>query len=294
MTPDIQTQLNLEELFNANQTLPRIREIFRDPTVVEHCEANDIPVDFAVDCLAQMVLHKRAKLSTLVGILRHHFQEDRDAIPTTEELQSCADMLMHMAACHLLTWDNLAGQMIMILDVTQDVYDDLDRYEHPLPMVIPPQRIQTNKDKGYYSRLSSRGSVILGRATNHHDDDVCLDHLNRVNQVPMTINTETMNMVQNKWRHLDQQKDGESREKYEKRVRAFEKFDRTAKDVLAHLYVAGNRFYLTHNYDTRGRCYARGYHVNPQGNGWSKAVVEFADPELVELDTQEHEQSNAA
>lgn len=294
MTPDIQTQLNLEELFNSNQALPRIREIFRDPNVAEHCEKNDIPLNFAADCLAQMVLHKRAKISTLVSILRHHFQEDRNQIPTTEELQSCADMIMHMAECNLLTWDSMAGQMIMLLDVTQDIYDDLDRYEHPLPLVVLPKEIQTNKDKGYHSPLSAKGSVILGRRSNHHEDDVCLDHLNRVNQVALTINVDTMTMVENKWRHLDHQKDGESREKYEKRVRAFEKFDRTARDVLSHLYMAGNRFYLTHNYDTRGRCYARGYHVNPQGNGWSKAIVEFAEPELVQLETQEHEQSSAA
>lgn len=283
MTPDIQTQLNLEELFHANQALPRLREIFRDPNVIAHCEEHGIPLDFATDCLAHMVLHKRAKISTLVGILRHHFQEDRESNPTVEELQSCADMLMHMAACHLLTWDSLAGQMIMVLDVTQDVYDDLERYEHPLPLVVPPKEIQCNRDKGYHSSLSSKGSVILGRRSNHHEDDVCLDHLNRVNQVELTINVDTATMVKNKWRHLDHQKEGESREKYEKRVRAFEKFDRTSKDVLSHLYMTGNRFYLTHNYDTRGRCYARGYHVNPQGNGWSKAIVEFAEPEIIDL-----------
>lgn len=294
MTPDIITQIELEELYNKNQALPRLRQIFRDPTVADYCEDMDIPEDFAADCLAQMVLHKRAKISTLVGILRHHFQEDRDAIPTVEELQSCADMIMHMAACNLLTWDSFSGQMIMLLDVTQDVYDDLDRYEHPLPMVVSPQILQTNRDKGYYSVLSRKGSVILGKGTNHHDDDVCLDHLNRVNQVPLTVNVDTMNMVQNSWRNLDHQKEGETREKFEKRVKAFEKFDRTAKDVLSHLYTTGNRFYLTHNYDTRGRCYARGYHVNPQGNGWSKAVVEFADPEVVPLNHKDSSHGQAA
>jgi DNA-directed RNA polymerase len=44
----------------------------------------------------------------------------------------------------------------------------------------------------------------------------------------------------------------------------------------------GNRFYLTHRYDKRGRTYAQGYHVNTQGNCWNKAVIELADEEVVE------------
>jgi len=38
---------------------------------------------------------------------------------------------------------------------------------------------------------------------------------------------------------------------------------------------------LTHKYDKRGRCYSQGYHVNPQGNDWNKAVIEFAEKEPV-------------
>ena len=45
--------------------------------------------------------------------------------------------------------------------------------------------------------------------------------------------------------------------------------------------MAGNHFYLTHRYDKRGRTYAQGYYINPQGNEWNKAVLEFADKEIV-------------
>lgn len=63
-------------------------------------------------------------------------------------------------------------------------------------------------------------------------------------------------------------------------MKAFEKYDRTAKDVLDHVRIHGNEFYLTHRYDTRGRTYSQGYHVNPQGNDWNKAIVEFAKEEV--------------
>jgi DNA-directed RNA polymerase len=49
------------------------------------------------------------------------------------------------------------------------------------------------------------------------------------------------------------------------------------------MFTAGNRFYMTHKYDKRGRTYSQGYHINPQGNDWNKAVIEFADKEVINV-----------
>jgi DNA-directed RNA polymerase len=43
--------------------------------------------------------------------------------------------------------------------------------------------------------------------------------------------------------------------------------------------AGGNRFWLTHKYDKRGRTYCQGYHVSYQGNDYNKACIEFADGE---------------
>ncbi len=43
----------------------------------------------------------------------------------------------------------------------------------------------------------------------------------------------------------------------------------------------GNRFYLTHKVDKRGRIYAHGYHINTQGSAFKKAMLELADVELI-------------
>ena len=74
--------------------------------------------------------------------------------------------------------------------------------------------------------------------------------------------------------------EGETRADFEKRRRAFEKYDRTAKDVIGLLQQEGSEFYLTHKYDKRGRTYCQGYHVTYQGAPWNKAVIEFADQEV--------------
>lgn len=277
--PSLATQYVLEDLFNKNQTLTRLRREFQDPAIREHCEAHDIPFDFAIDLLVQMVLHKRATVATLVGILVRHFVADRDAIPEVHELQACADMLRRAAEVDLVDWDPNAKRFVIRIDVTADVYEDLERYQYPLPLVVPPREVTSNRETGYHSEDSRRGSIIL--KNKHHEDDVCLDHINRVNQTRFAVNPNTVAMVQNQWRHLDRQKEDETREEYHRRVKAFEKYDRVSREVIENLTMMGGEFYLTHRYDARGRCYAQGYHLNPQGNDWNKAVIEFADKEIV-------------
>lgn len=267
---DMQNQIDLEKLFAKNQTMSRLKSEFRIPEIIEHCQSKGVPLDFAMDLLAQMVLHKRAQMSMLVGMLHHHFGREVPA------LQATVDMIWKSAEVDLIDFDPQAWEFVIRIDVTEDVYLDLERYQYPLPMVVPPLEVKSNRDTGY---ATIKGSVIL--KDNHHEDDICLDHINRVNQIPLVINPDTARMVQNQWKNLDRCKPGETKKDYEARVRAFEKYDRVSRDVMETMFMTGEPLYLTHRYDKRGRSYCAGYHVNPQGNAWNKAVVEFAQQELV-------------
>lgn len=263
-------QLELEELYNKNQTITRIRREF---TTCEEFDfaafmaEKEINEDFGFDLLTQMALHKRASLPTLVGILRKHFD---DSQLTADELLKCAE-------ADLVDWDPLTKMFIVKVDITPEVKADLDRFQYPLPMVIAPREVTSNMETGY---LRGKGSIILKK--NHHEDDVCLDHINRANRIKFSLDLQTAHMIANRWRNLDKPKPGESQEDFKKRRKAFEKYDASAKDVMDLLLVHGNEFYLTHRYDKRGRTYCQGYHVNYQGAPWNKAVIELADKELVE------------
>lgn len=268
--PKFVHQVELERLFNKNQLIPRIRKEFQECEKVNftaHMEDSKIPVPFGLDLLVQMSLHKRASLTTLIGCLRHHFQDN----------QLTADMLYKAAEVNLVDYNVPLRIFIVKFDISADVQAELDRFQFPLPMVVQPLPVWNNRSTGY---LTSGGSIILRH--NHHNDDVCLDHINRVNKIQFVINTNTATMVKNKWRNLDKAKEGESKEDFNKRKRAFEKYDRTAKDVINLLCKEGNEFYLTHRYDKRGRIYCQGYHVTYQGAPWNKAVIEFAEQEIIE------------
>jgi hypothetical protein len=257
-------QTKLEACFSKNQLIPRIKNEFLQTDIVQYMQDKQIDPDFGIALMVQMVLHKRAGLPVLVGILQHHFDTPQD----------CADALKKAAEADLVDWNG--KEFVLLYDITPDVQEELDRFQYPLPMVVPPRHIKDNYGSGY---LMGNSSVIL--KDNHHNDDVCLDHLNRVNQIRFSINERVATLIKNSWRNLDKPKECETKEDFMKRVKAFEKYDRTVKDVMKLLADCSSDFYLTHRYDKRGRIYCQGYHVNYQGAPWNKAVIELADKEYV-------------
>ena len=263
-------QIEMENLFHKNQLHRRIKKEFTDSEINfrEFFEEIGINQNFGFDLLVQMVLHKRANIKTLVGLLRKHYAGDCQA--TTEAL--------HVAAlADLIDWDDRTEVFILKMDITPDVQREIDIYQYPMPLVVEPKEIKHNRESGYYTH---NDSVIL--RNNHHEDDVCLDYLNKINRVKLRVNTDTVAFLHNKWRNLDRPKEGEDRAEFNKRLKAFQKYDDTAKDVFAHLECTGGEFYLTHRYDKRGRVYCQGYHCTYQGNDWNKATIEFAHGEPIE------------
>ena len=263
-------QRELEVLFNKNQLITRIKSEFincKEFDFASYFEANDIPTGFGFDLLVQMNLHKRCDLPTLIGVMNKHF----------DDVQETADMLYKCALADIVDWSPHFNLFIVKATISQDVQDELDRFQYPLPMVVMPKKVRSNRDTGM---LNTGGSLIL--KNNHHEDDICLDHINRSNRIKFAINFDVVNMVKNEWKGLDKAKPGEPREDFQRRVKAFQKYDKTAREVMGIITEHGNSFHLLHKYDKRGRSYCQGYHVNYQGAPWNKAVVEFANKEIIE------------
>ena len=263
----MQQQVELEIKYNKNQVITRIKKEFASAGFEEAIVETGVPVQFGMDLLAQMALHKRCKIDTMVGVLIHHFDDP----------QITADMIMLACQKDLVDWSVPLRQLIVRFNITDDVQLEIDKYQFPLPMVVEPKEVRTNKDTGM---LMSSGSILLKK--NHHDEDVCLDHINRMNKVRFKLNHDVATFVKNEWSDLDKPKQGETKQDYERRVRAFEKYDRVAHDVIAEIETHGSEFYMTHKYDKRGRIYCQGYHISYQGNPWNKACIELATEELVQ------------
>lgn len=261
-------QLELEWLYDKHQLLPRVRQAFAE------CEGffqkliaiQGLTEKFGFDCLAQIAIHKRATVPAMIGALRHH----------GDTAQEVANLLTRAVNGKLLTYADRDQQFIVIYEIGDGLQLELEKFQYPLPMVVQPKELVSNLDSGY---LTGKGSVIL--RDNHHDGDVCLDHLNRMNAQVFSVNLDVAMTIHNRWKGLDKQAQDETWEEFKKRKKAFEKYDRTAKDVLNILLQEGNEVHLTHKYDFRGRSYCVGYHVTYQGADWNKAVIEFAEKETL-------------
>jgi hypothetical protein len=137
------------------------------------------------------------------------------------------------------------------------------------PMVCPPETLTNNHSSGY---LTHNDSLILGKG-NHHDGDLCLDVLNTQNSVALQLSVEFLCTVEEQPTfELD------SAEK----VDQWGEYKRQSYQLYHLLVTQGNKFWLTHKPDKRGRIYAQGYHITTQGSSFKKASIELAHEEVVE------------
>jgi hypothetical protein len=183
-------------------------------------------------------------------------------------------MLTRAVENDFIHWHDVHETFILAIDIPQDVKDRMAIFQYPLPMIEEPETVKNNRQTGYQT---IRNSIIL--RDNHHEEDVCLDHINRVNGIALSLNTDIVALIQNSWKNINTMKPGETRAEFKQRQKNFTTYDRVSRDVIDALLAQGNRFWLTHRYDKRGRTYASGYHVNYQGNDWNKSCVEFAEAE---------------
>lgn len=144
----------------------------------------------------------------------------------------------------------------------------IERTKYLPPMVCEPNEVTKNFDGAY---LTEKSSMILGKG-NHHDGDICLDSINKFNQVPLSLNqTLLTTLSETPKREFN---DPEHREQWTK-------FVKDSYATYKDLIQVGNKFWLTHKTDKRGRTYSQGYHVNTQGNQFRKAIIEFTEKEVI-------------
>lgn len=271
-----ENQKMLEHFFNERQT-PKLlrRELLGSTPVVEAIQKSKLPEDFCLDLMSHMILAKRTPITALVGLLKHHFEH------SSQVYQKTADTIMEAIMADLIDWDPHTQQAVVRFDADGKTHELIRQYQYMPPMIVPPLEVgrseSVNRGSGYLTILTD--SLILKK--NHHDGDVCPDSLNRFNKIPLKLNILIATKVNNSWKNLDSPKQDETFEDYQKRVKAFDRYQKDTAFTMALINEMGNRFYLTHKVDKRGRTYCMGYHVSYQGNCWNKAVIELADEELV-------------
>lgn len=262
-TPTSQTQEDLETLFSKHQLLPVLREQFAE--ILDEIEEEDR--NFYADMLSQIYLHRQADVPTMVGVLS----------PKYGTPQEVADRLLMAAEFDFIDYDQDKKRFLVKYDVSDDVKAMLERYQYPLPMVVKPNEVKKNSDTGYHT---IRGSVVLNGSEYFKDKDMCLDHINRANGVPLALDFSVVKSTEGRF-DKPKRKNGEDFSDYRKRLRQAVVFYETSVEVMEGLDALTDEIYMTHKYDRRGRCYSSGYHISPQGDDYRKAVLQFAKKEVI-------------
>ncbi len=150
-----------------------------------------------------------------------------------------------------------------------DIKKAMELVQYMPPMIVEPLEVNSNRDTGY---MTLKDSLILGGKANHHEGNICLDVLDIQNKVCLKIDTQFINSFVEVPKKTLETKEAEEN---------WHQFKKKSDEMYRLVLRTGNRVWLTHRVDVRGRMYAQGYHLNTQGASFKKALLELAKEELV-------------
>lgn len=195
---------------------------------------------------------------------------------TKEAVTTIGEITYYLAKAGLVRLFRETERSPVYIEYPEEVCTDLSDFvkvtQYLQPSLVEPKKLEHNRSSGYLT--VNTGSLILGGAINHHNQNICLDSLNKFNSVPLSLDVRMV-------KELDYG-NGEGIEDPDD-LEQFLEFKRATAKVYAELVSQGNKFWLTHKTDKRGRTYSQGYHCTTQGDEYRKAVVELADKEYVEV-----------
>lgn len=224
-----------------------------------------------MDCFIGVAYCQYAELFTSITAQlsgRLGFSDREDGIKTIAEVMA---VLCMTDAFDIIKENAQASLMIQCrFPLSKKLIGYIQQSAYLPPMVCAPAEIKHNRQSGY---LTHDDSVILG-PRNHHSKDVCLDVLNKQNQTPLRIDTDFLSTVEE-----EPTFDIDTTEKHQ----LWKNFKRKSYEFYLLMAKQNNgEIYLTNKYDKRGRMYAQGYHITTQGTAFKKAMLEFAEQEVVE------------
>ena len=174
------------------------------------------------------------------------------------------------------------------VELSQEVQDHVNQTGYIPPLVLKPKEVESNLDTPYYSY--ARESLILGSKLNFHEHDICLDVINIQNSVALSLSMDFMACYEEpEPDHAAKAlKEGKKLlpEEIDLAARNWQKYQKQCKFFAHLLNNFGNKIYLGNKVDKRGRLYATGYHISPQGSSYRKAIVELANAEIIDVPAQ--------
>lgn len=222
------------------------------------------------DLLPVVIIHKSILVDGLFSALYHQVN---DAKYTYMDIANALNYALSKSLLKIT--ENGYLQSDLALSMVEQ--DEVDKYGVDNPMVIKPHRIVNNNQRGYYY---TRGTCLLKNDRTLEENrsiDLRLEHLNLVNSIQYRINSLCLEFPNNTHKVPSADKEEGVREVNWNTWLRFKKNQVVL--VQEYLDTYDGICYITNSYDKRGRCYAKGYLINPQGTGFDKNILVLAHEE---------------
>lgn len=139
-----------------------------------------------------------------------------------------------------------------------------DTFYNP-PLIKPPKKVTNSHSCGYYT---INEAVILGKHT-QHSDNLDFETLNILGRIPWVLDKHIKAMQEVPPKEPRTAIEADNFQKHTQQARRI-------YDVLG-----SKPFWIAWQFDSRGRVYSHGYHVNLQSYEYKKAILNFDHYEVI-------------
>lgn len=241
-------QIMNEIIFDKNQLMDNLERYYRD--LIGDSKSIS-PMIYRI--LAYLAIYKRLSNSVLAGLF---YKGDEN---NAKKAIMYAEGMVKLGLLKKEITDR-GTTYIVLLEVPSEEKVRLDKLAYPLPMLVPPKKLGRTDGSimGFRKRIMCRHGYNTG--------DHCLDTIDKANSVALAIEPRVSKACG-----------------FRRKNGAYDELrDKEAKDVENYMIASGNKFWLLHEPDFRGRIYDRGYHIKAQGIEYQKGVLALANKEYIE------------
>lgn len=179
--------------------------------------------------------------------------------PSPESVQEALEIFESRAFAELAEVHCVEGGHAFIrshISLSAEAQDKLNQAMYMPPMVVPPKD-WTNYVSGGY--LEERLPAILGWR-NRHNGYLNFDALNAAQEVQLTLDGFILTRFEDPVPPADRQQ--------------FE-------EIATYALLLGRPFHFVWQYDSRGRMYSHGHHVDIQSREYKRNLISFANTEVL-------------
>lgn len=200
-------------------------------------------------------------IQAVCGMLNHIINV-YELIDRVNILASCIALISKTGLIDLVLSEN--GYYMVSTEYDLDDVPDIDRHGTAFRR---PQIVEGNFDP-------EQRSMILGGRLNYHEYDICLDHINNLNQIPMALNWPFICTYEEKPKDNFYKETDPAWKTMQKKA-MWNLQTKQAKEKYVELMSSRgkNKLFPNHKVCTRGRTYQCGYYLNCQGSSYKKASL---------------------